>query len=125
MFIADALIANWDRHNGNWGFLYNENTDAIKIAPVWGCGSVLNPQNVNGKGIRDFEFISSGKYPECTKALERMYPKINLDRINQIIDNTGYITDEEKEFYKTMIRMRKERILDFSYEKLVLPYTKT
>ena len=54
-----------------------------------------------------------------------MYPKINLDRINQIIDNTGYITDEEKEFYKTMIRMRKERILDFSYEKLVLPYTKT
>ena len=125
LFIADALIANWDRHNVNWGFLYNENTDAIKIAPVWGCGSVLNSQNVNGKGIRDFEFISSGKYPECTKALERMYPKINLDRINQIIDNTGYITDEEKEFYKTMIRMRKERILDFSYEKLVLPYTKT
>ena len=53
-----------------------------------------------------------------------MYPKINLDKINQIIDNTEYITDEEKEFYKTMIRIRKERILDFSYEKLVLPYIK-
>lgn len=125
LFIADALIANWNRHNGNWGFLYNENTDAIKIAPVWGCGSVLHSQKLNDKGIRYFEFISSGKYPECTKALERMYPKINLDRINQIIDDTEYITDEEKEFYKTMIRMRKERILDFSCEKLVLPYTKT
>lgn len=53
-----------------------------------------------------------------------MYPKINLDRINKIIDDTEYITDEEKEFYKTMIRMRKERILDFSYKKLVDPYIK-
>lgn len=122
LFIADALIANWDRHNGNWGFLYNEATDAVKIAPVWGCGSVLNSQKLNGKGIRYFEFISSGKYPECTKALARIYPKINLDKINRIIDDTEYITDEEKEFYKTMIRMRKERILDFSYEKLVQSY---
>lgn len=122
LFIADALIANWDRHNGNWGFLYNEITDAVKIAPVWGCGSALNSQNINGKAIRYFEFISSGKYPECTKALDRMYPKINLDKINHIIDNTEYITDEEKEFYKTMIRMRKEKILDFSYEKLVDPF---
>lgn len=23
MFIVDALIGNRDRHNGNWGFLYN------------------------------------------------------------------------------------------------------
>ena len=87
-----------------------------------GCGSALNSQNINGKAIRYFEFISSGKYPECTKALDRMYPKINLDKINHIIDNTEYITDEEKEFYKTMIRMRKEKILDFSYEKLVDPF---
>lgn len=152
LFIADALIANWDRHNGNWGFLYNETTDEVKIAPVWDCGSTLYPQadinqknrilhnknevnrriyeippsalNLNGKRIRYFEFISSGKYPECTKALARMYPKINLDKINRIIDDTEYITDEEKNFYKTMIRMRKERILDFSYEKLVQPYIK-
>lgn len=152
LFIADALIANWDRHNGNWGFLYNEATDEVKIAPVWDCGSTLYPQadisqknrilhnknemnrriyeippsalNLNGKRIRYFEFISSGKYPECTKALARMYPRINLDKINRIIDDTEYITDEEKDFYKTMIRMRKERILDFSYEKLVQPYIK-
>ena len=24
MFVVDALIGNWDRHNGNWGFLYDE-----------------------------------------------------------------------------------------------------
>ncbi len=44
MFIVDALIGNWDRHNGNWGFLYDTETDAITLAPVYDCGSCLYPQ---------------------------------------------------------------------------------
>lgn len=44
VFIIDALIGNWDRHNGNWGFLYNTATDEIAIAPVYDCGSCLYPQ---------------------------------------------------------------------------------
>ena len=36
MFIADAFIGNWDRHNGNWGFLYNEQNDSMKLATL-GC----------------------------------------------------------------------------------------
>ena len=32
MFIVDALIGNWDRHNGNWGFLYDAVSDAIELA---------------------------------------------------------------------------------------------
>ena len=24
MFVIDAFIGNWDRHNGNWGFLYSQ-----------------------------------------------------------------------------------------------------
>ena len=43
-FIVDALIGNWDRHNGNWGFLYNANTDEVSLAPVFDCGSSLYPQ---------------------------------------------------------------------------------
>ena len=31
MFIVDALIGNWDRHNGNWGFLYNNATDEVDV----------------------------------------------------------------------------------------------
>ena len=27
MFVVDAFIGNWDRHNGNWGFLYDSTTD--------------------------------------------------------------------------------------------------
>lgn len=32
MFIVDALIENWDRHNGNCGFLYNNATDEEMFA---------------------------------------------------------------------------------------------
>ncbi|WP_369298888.1 HipA domain-containing protein [uncultured Neglectibacter sp.] len=44
MFIADALIGNWDRHNGNWGFLYDTQKDTMELAPVYDCGSCLYPQ---------------------------------------------------------------------------------
>ena len=52
MFIVDALIGNWDRHNGNRGFLYNETTDEVTLAPVFDCGSSLYPQ-VDEEIIKD------------------------------------------------------------------------
>lgn len=45
-------------------------------------------------------------------------PKIDMDKINRIVDTTPFISDLQKEFYKTMLWERKERILDFSYQKL-------
>ena len=44
MFVIDAFIGNWYRHNGNWGFLYNQKNDHMEIAPIVDCGSVLFPQ---------------------------------------------------------------------------------
>ena len=38
IFAVDALIGNWDRHNGNWGFLYNQENDDVKLAPIFDCG---------------------------------------------------------------------------------------
>ena len=146
VFIVDALIGNWDRHNGNWGFLYNTTTDEIAIAPVYDCGSCLYPQadeaimrdtidkqperdlrtfsiplssiKVNGKKINYFDFISSLENADCNKALKRILPKINMDAIFRIVDETPFISDLQKQFYKTMLRTRKERILDFAMEKL-------
>ena len=146
MFIVDALIGNWDRHNGNWGFLYNTVTDEITLAPVYDCGSCLFPQadeeimqktlddpaelevriferplsgiKMNGQKIQYFKFISSLENEDCNKALKRILPKIDIEKIYKIIDETPFISDLQKEFYKTMLRERKERILDFSYQKL-------
>lgn len=43
MFIIDSLIGNTNRHNGNWGFILNENTVQIDFSPIYDCGSCLNP----------------------------------------------------------------------------------
>ena len=40
MFIADSLVGNFDRHNGNWGFLINEELKKIEIAPIYDCASL-------------------------------------------------------------------------------------
>ena len=146
MFIVDALIGNWDRHNGNWGFLYNPETDKISLAPIYDCGSCLFPQadaeimrktlddpaeleiriferplsgiKINGQKIQYFKFISSLDNKDCNEALKRILPRIDINNIYRIVDETPFISDLQKEFYKTMLRERKERILDFSYQKL-------
>ncbi len=146
MFIVDALIGNWDRHNGNWGFLYNISTDEITLAPIYDCGSCLFPQadeeimrrtlddpaerevriferplsgiKINGQKIQYFKFISSLENNDCNHALKRILPKVDMNKIYKIIDETPFISDLQKDFYKTMLRERKERILDFSYQKL-------
>lgn len=65
-----------------------------------------------------FKFISCLENKDCNKALKRIVPKIDMEKIYKIVDETPFISDLQKEFYKTMIRERKERILDFSYQKL-------
>ena len=146
MFIVDALIGNWDRHNGNWGFLYDERQDELALAPVYDCGSCLYPQadekimeqvlsnpaqlnkriydiplsaiHLNGKKIRYFDFISSLQYTECNEALRRIVPCIDMEAIEALVEDTPYLNELQKQFYKTMLRERKKRILDYSLTAL-------
>jgi hypothetical protein len=146
MFIVDAFIGNWDRHNGNWGFLYDDRTDEITLAPVYDCGSCLYPQadekimkavlsdpvernhriyNIplsaimqEGKKIKYFDYISSLQNEDCNRALKRIVPRINMVKIKDIIDYTPFISDLQKEFYLMMLTERKEHILDFSLTAL-------
>ncbi|EJU20386.1 HipA domain-containing protein [Mogibacterium sp. CM50] len=146
MFIVDAFIGNWDRHNGNWGFLYDDRTDEMTLAPVYDCGSCLYPQadkkimeavlsdpgernhriyNIplsaimqEGKKIKYFDYISSMQNEDCNRALKRIVPRIDMGKIKGIIDYTPFISDLQKDFYLTMLIERKKRIFDFSIEKL-------
>lgn len=43
VFVIDALLGNFDRHNGNWGFLFDSKSQTAEIAPVFDCGSCLLP----------------------------------------------------------------------------------
>lgn len=146
MFVVDAFIGNWDRHNGNWGFLYDSRTDSMEIAPVYDCGSSLFPQAdelimkevltndnelmyrvfeiptsaimLNGKKIKYFDFIASIQDENCNRAIRRITPKINMEDIKSIIFSTPYINDLQKKFYYRILSERKSRILDFTLRKL-------
>ena len=47
VFVVDALLGNFDRHNGNWGFLFDEITGESSIVPIYDCGNCLLPQQQN------------------------------------------------------------------------------
>lgn len=146
MFIVDAFIGNWDRHNCNWGFLYHVQSDELTLAPVFDCGSCLYPQadermimkiladkqeinhrifNIplsaiqnNGKKINYYEFISALDNEECNRALLRILSRIDMKEIFNVIEKTPFISDLQKEFYRTMLMTRKERILDYSVKRM-------
>ncbi len=146
MFIVDSLVGNFDRHNGNWGFLINESIRKVEIAPIYDCASCLFPQltderiaeiidddeemnarvfvfptsslKIDDKKINYFEYISSLKNEDCNKALLKLFPKIDLEKINLIIDNTPYISNIRKQFYKKILKLRYDEILKVNYNKL-------
>lgn len=147
VFIIDALLGNFDRHNGNWGFLYNPTADESEIAPVFDCGSCLLPQadekvmdkvlksedelnariyrfptsaiHYKGKKINYYDFITSMENEDCTGALLRMLPRINMDKINTFIDEEQYLSGKQKTFYKYYINQRYEKILMSAYRKVL------
>ncbi len=145
MFIVDAFLGNFDRHNGNWGFLVDTTTQETSVAPIYDCGSCLLPQadekimklviereeelnariyqfptsavKLNGKKINYYEFIVSCKNEECDKALRRIVPRIDLKKINQFIDGVEQISETQRKFYKKYLYGRFEKILQIAYDK--------
>lgn len=146
MFIVDALIGNWDRHNGNWGFLYDQATDKMTLAPVYDCGSCLYPQadetimkavledpterdtrifdrplsgiKQGGQKINYYRFISSSENRDCNAALKRIYPRITVPDLTKLIEETPITGALQKQFYLTMLLERREKILQYSLERL-------
>ena len=74
---------------------------------------------IDGKNIRYQSFITSLQNDGCNAALLRMFPKISMSAIYEIINSTDYISDLQKQFYATMLKERYERILKTAYEKLI------
>lgn len=143
--IADALIGNFDRHSGNWGYILDSSTMTIvDLAPVYDCGSALYARLsekqmekyiqdegslaqrvrsfptvkllVNGKKPRYDDFLLSDEGKNARKALLRLMPQINFSEIDSIVEATPGISDTRKAFYKTLMRVRRNTILKPAYE---------
>lgn len=146
MFIIDAFNGNFDRHGGNWGFIKKNNI--YRIAPVYDNGSCMYPKlntdekisevlsseeeindriyrfptshiKIDGRKSSYYEVINSLKFEECNKALLRIFPRINFQELDDLIDSIECITVIRKKFYKRMYKERYEKILKPAYKKLI------
>lgn len=139
IFLVDALLGNFDRHNGNWGFLFDDITGTAEVSPVYDCGSCLLPQadetimqqvltqeealnarvfqfptsaiKKNGKKLNYYDFLMSTENTGCNEALQRIVPRINMEKIKGFIEKVPYISDLQRQFYMTYIAARYEKIL--------------
>lgn len=139
MFIGDALLGNFDRHNGNWGFLYDDNTGETEIAPVFDCGSCLLPQaddrvmeavlsdeselharifrfptsalKQNDRKINYYDFLNGVENADAREALKRIAPRVDQKQIADFIDRVPGISELQKAFYRKYIDARYDLLI--------------
>lgn len=147
VFVIDALLGNFDRHNGNWGFLYYDDTKAATLAPIFDCGSCLLPQaderimelvlnnedelnariyrfptsaiRLNGRKINYHDFLHAAENRDCNAAVMRMFPRISIDEICAFIDDVPFLNATQKRFYQVYLAARGQRIIEPVYAQLM------
>ena len=146
-FIIDALVGNFDRHIENWGYIANSKTgirlapaydfgstllpqladegmvelckDEFKLLErcfVFPSPALHISFEKKGK-VGYYDLLSSNYDENCTDAVLRIVPKIDMEKIYKIIDETPIVSDIKKDFYKFMLTLRKEILLDSAFEK--------
>lgn len=72
----------------------------------------------NNARIKYYEFITKLKNENCNKALKRVYPQIDINKIFGLIDSIDIISNTRKEFYKAVIYGKYNEILTVAFKKL-------
>lgn len=148
MFVIDALISNNDRNEGNWGLVLNKETNKLRISPVFDNGaSFFNKSNdeklstiysddfrfkqsvydssisiyqINGKRINPLKYIESMKNVDCNKAVLRIIPKINIEKISNIFNELP----EEFNGFPVLSKMQKTyylKSIEYKYNNVLMP----
>lgn len=138
VFVADALLGNFDRHNGNWGFLVDPATGAAEPAPVFDCGSCLLPQadeetmrrvladpaemdariyvfpasmlKLGGRKINYADFLANSRDPDLAAARARIVPRIDTAAFARLLAETPYLSDLQRDFYPAYFSARASKL---------------
>lgn len=137
MFVVDALLGNFDRHNGNWGFLTDEITGQSSLAPVFDCGSCLLPQadntimqkclnntaemeariftfpasmlKINDRKINYYDMMHDDSKPaDLQRAIDLLADSIHKLDFETLISETPYLAPLQREFYLRYLSRRRE-----------------
>jgi hypothetical protein len=138
-FVIDALIGNFDRHTGNWGYIVNIRTGNIDLAPVYDCGSSLYPKLaddrmpeimasdeevrqriynypkatllINGKRVTYNDLLNDKSQKNCQLALKRIYPRIDMQKISSIVSEIPQLSPNRQDFLIFMLNKRFQALL--------------
>lgn len=138
MFVVDAFLGNFDRHNGNWGFLADEADGTVGLAPVFDCGSCLLPQadaatmekvlasedelnariyafpgsmlKLNGRKINYRDFIQSSVDADFRAALNRLVPMIRALDIDSLLADVPFMSSLQHDFLFRYMSARRDRL---------------
>ena len=146
MFVVDALVGNFDRHMGNWSYLTDgkdielspiydygstlfpqlsdegakeflqDDFRLLERCFVFPSADLCLTREKNGK-VGYYDMLNSGFDENCSKAVLRIVPKIDLSIIDRIIDDSPFVSENKKLFYKKIIGLRKELLLDIAYQR--------
>lgn len=154
MFIIDSFINNNDRNEGNWGLVLNKDTNKLRLSPVFDNGaafynkseneklttiyndeikfkqsvydSSISVYRLNGKKINPLKYIESMNNEECNKAVLRIVPKINMDKISNIFNEIPkeynglpVLSKIQKTYYLKSLEYKYNNILIPIYNKLI------
>ena len=147
-FVIDSFVGNFDRHMGNWGYIANNNKLSLApmydfgstLLPQLGddgWGTIINDEyeltkrcmvfpspalfishEKSGK-VGYYDLLSSNYDKNCTEAVIRTVPKIKMDTVERILDNTPFITNKRRESYKRYLNIRYDVILKRAYDRCV------
>ena len=143
LFVIDAFIGNFDRHNGNWGYILTSE-GKVKTSPIYDCGSslfslvsdagmkiLLDKNNIekrmrekhfsaikkNGKNINYYSYLENTEDKNMLLAIKKIVPMINIEEITKMIMKEKDISDIRKRFYCEVLKIKYETLLKPVYEK--------
>lgn len=136
MFVVDALLGNFDRHNGNWGFLVNEMTGETSLAPVFDCGSCLLPQaddrimqlcldnenemnariytfpgsmlKINDRKINYYDYVNGPHHDGLDHALSQLVPLIKALDLESLVNDISFLSPLQRQFYISYLKKRRD-----------------
>ena len=73
---------------------------------------------LDGRKSSYYDVIHSRSFPECNAALLAVLNRLDMRKIEILIENIPTITQTHKEFYNHMLSARHARILKETYDAL-------
>lgn len=116
--VVDAILGNFDRHTGNWGYLYNEEEQFFDVAPVYDCGACLYAM-VSDYGMEEIlksqEMIDERiyKFPKSAfqfKGIKVNYVDFLLDK--EVHEQFPLLVKSIKKIYEKYDNDKVESIID-------------